>query len=213
MPERDDFLVPGPLARPAILGVVLAGGKSSRFGGNKALAPLGGVRLIDGVLARARAQTARVVISGKCQAAGAAAMVPDAWPGEGPLTGVLSALLWAGSQGYRGIVTFPCDAPFFPDDLVARLDAASGGEICSFACCQARRHPAFALWPLAALDEVALAYDAGERSLMEVHDRVGARAVEFLPGNGPRRDPFFNINRQEDLAVAESWLGQHATVF
>jgi molybdopterin-guanine dinucleotide biosynthesis protein A len=184
---------------------VLAGGTSRRFGRNKALARLGGVRLIDRVLAKAQAQTARVVISGTIPEIANIETIPDADPGEGPIAGVLSALGWAGPSGYSAIATFPCDAPFFPDDLVARLRAAMSRNG-SFACCQGRRHPAFAIWPLAIANRVSQAYAEGERSLRGMQDRINARAVELPAGQGPDGDPFFNINRQSDLATAQRWL-------
>jgi molybdopterin-guanine dinucleotide biosynthesis protein A len=191
------------------LGVVLAGGASSRFGRNKALARLGDARLIDRVIAKAKAQTAQLVISGNTPPIADIEMIPDDGPGQGPLTGVLSALTWAAPRGYAAIATFSCDAPFFPDDLVARLSAVTGRA--SFACCQGERHPAFALWPLAALEQVAQAYAAGERSLTGMQERIGATGVEFPQGQAPRDDPFFNINRQADLAAAEAWLRQQAS--
>ena len=204
-------MVTRPLDRSAVLGVVLAGGASSRFGHDKALARLGGVRLIDGVVARARAQTGGLVISGNRREIADIEMIPDAAPAEGPLTGVLSALRWAGQRGYSAIATFPCDGPFFPDNLVTRLGAALNRSAdCGFARCRRQRHATFAVWSLAALDRVAQAYTESERSLIGMQDRIGAVGIDFAPGDGPDGDPFFNINRQADLAVAEAWLEPHS---
>jgi molybdopterin-guanine dinucleotide biosynthesis protein A len=186
--------------------VVLAGGASHRFGRNKALARLDGIRLVDRVLAKAGAQTGRVVISGSIPEVANVEMIPDAAAGEGPLAGVLSVLCWARRNGHSAIATFSCDAPFFPGDLVVRLRAGMGAAKGSYACYRGQRHPAFALWPLASIDIVAQAYADGERSLMAMQNRIGAVAVEFPPGDGPNGDIFFNINRQADLVIAERWI-------
>lgn len=191
---------------PAVLGVVLAGGASRRFGRNKALAMLGGQTLIGRVLARARPQTAHLAIAGFGHGMAGPSVIPDAMPAEGPLTGVVSALRWARSRDYRAIVTFSCDAPFFPGDLVATLWAAMTPEAgCSFACRQGRRHPAFALWPVAAAEAVEAAYAMGERALRGAQDRLGGVPADCPGGDGPGGDAFFNINRPEDLLRAEAW--------
>lgn len=200
----------GALTREDILGVILAGGQSRRFGRDKAVAQLDGCRLIECVAARAMPQTAALAISGRDYGLGLP-VIPDAIASEGPLTGVLSALQWARVAGYAGVAAFSCDAPFFPRDLVVRLAAelppASG---CSFASAQGTRHPVFALWRVSALSQLRDIYDTGTRSLMTAQDRIGSAAVTFAAGPGPGGDMFFNINRQDDQSVAQVWLRRRA---
>lgn len=202
---REDML-----AHKDILGVVLAGGQSRRFGRDKAVAQLDGRRLIECVVARAMPQTAAMAISGRDYGLGLP-VIPDAMPSEGPLTGVLSALRWGRANGFSAVASFSCDAPFFPPDLVVRLaeelPSASG---CSFVSARGRRHPVFALWNISALDRLQDAYDTGTRSLMAAQDRVGSVAVTFAAGPGPGGDMFFNINRQDDQSLAQVWLQRRA---
>jgi molybdopterin-guanine dinucleotide biosynthesis protein A len=199
------------LAAGDILGVILAGGQSRRFGRDKALALLDGRRLIERVVARAMSQTAALAISGRDYRLGLP-VIPDAMASEGPLTGVLSALQWAGIAGYAAVATFSCDAPFFPRDMVARLaEELSPTSGCSFVRAQRTRHPVFALWRVCALSRLQEVYDTGTRSLMVAQDRIGAAAVSFAAGPGPGGDMFFNINRQDDQSLAQAWLKRRAS--
>src|SRR5262249_33835874 len=97
---------------------------------------------------------------------------PDA---PGPLAGVLAALDRAAAMQpeFGLLASFPCDAPFIPRDLVARLAAARrdhGTEI-AVAASGGRVHPVVALWP------VALRHDL-RRALVE----EGIRKVERWAG-------------------------------
>jgi molybdopterin-guanine dinucleotide biosynthesis protein A len=196
----------GHLHRTDILGVVLAGGQSRRFGADKADAQLNGSRLIERVVTRAGPQTGVLAISGRDYGLGLP-VIGDALPSEGPLTGVLSALQWAEDAGFTAVATFSCDAPFFPLDVVARLGAKlSPGLGCSFASAGATRHPVFALWRTSVLGRLETIYADGTRSLMAAQDQIGAVAVAFGRGQAPGGDPFFNINRQDDQRVAQVWL-------
>ena len=199
------------LAAGDILGVILAGGQSRRFGHDKAMAQLDGRRLIERVAARAMPQTAALAISGRDYGLGLT-VIPDAMASEGPLTGILSALQWARIAGYAAVATFSCDAPFFPRDLVARLaEELPPTSGCSFVRAQGARHPVFALWRVSALSRLQDVYDTGTRSLMAAQDRIGAAAVNFAAGPGPGGDMFFNINRQDDQSVAQLWLQRRAS--
>jgi molybdopterin-guanine dinucleotide biosynthesis protein A len=201
----------GALTRQDILGVVLAGGQSRRFGRDKAVAQLDGRRLIERVAARALPQTAALAISGRDYGL-RLPVIPDAMASEGPLTGVLSALRWGRACGFSAVASFSCDAPFFPPDLVARLaEKASPAFGCSFAVANGTRHPVFALWKISALGRLQEVYDTGTRSLMAAQDRIGSAAVIFAAGPGPGGDMFFNINRPDDQSLAQVWLQRRAS--
>jgi molybdopterin-guanine dinucleotide biosynthesis protein A len=186
-----------------VLGVILAGGGSRRFGEDKALALLGGVPLVARVAERARPQVDGLVLSGRPIAGLDLTVVADRTPGEGPLAALSHCLAWAATQAYPFAATFPCDAPFFPADLVARLRREIGGADCVMARRRGQGHYAFGLWRTAIAPKLAAAVEGGLRSLREV-DTVLARVYADFDDEG--RDPFFNINRPEDLALAEAWL-------
>jgi molybdopterin-guanine dinucleotide biosynthesis protein A len=161
---------------------VLAGGRSRRFGSDKALAEFGGQPLIEYAIAALAAQTDRVVICGRSWPGhdGLADVPPG---GEGPLAGLAAALLAAQGQGYRAVLTAPCDVTGLPPDLAARLSPGP-----AFAAGQ----PTVGLWP-AALAPLLVAHfgETSDRSLMGWARRAGAVAVEC--------GPIANINTPADL--------------
>lgn len=202
-----------------VAGLVLAGGRSTRMGGNdKALLTLAGRRLVDHVASRLAPQVRCLAISanGDPDRFGLPGVVvlPDTIPGGlGPLAGVLAGLEWAATlPGVTGLVTVATDTPFLPGDLVERLVAArkdlplpvvaeSGGRI----------HPVDALWPVTAATDLRRFLEAGETyKAMRFIEMTGHSSVTFgpvaLPGGAV--DPFFNINTREDLATASRVLGE-----
>lgn len=196
----------GALKAADILGVVLAGGQSRRFGQDKAIAPLNGRPLIAQVVSRAMPQVVALAISGRDYGLGLP-VIPDIMASEGPLTGILSAMRWAADAGFAGLATLPCDAPFFPFDLVARLAGRLTPSLgCSFVGSRTTRHPIFAVWRVSALARLEEIYASGTRSLMAAQDRLGCVAVDFAPGEGPGGDMFFNINDRNLQALAQTWL-------
>ena len=199
----------------APLGVILAGGQATRMGGgDKGLRVVAGKRLLDHVLARLGPQVGHIALN----ANGAPArfddfglpVVPDSlpdWPG--PLAGVLAGLDWAAGQGADAIVTVAADTPFFPRDLVARLQAAAGPSGLALAATREGgklwRHPTFGLWPVALREDLRAALTGGLRKVVLWTDTHGAGTAEFetVPF-----DPFFNINTPEDIASAEQLVRQ-----
>ncbi|HEU0016964.1 MAG TPA: molybdenum cofactor guanylyltransferase, partial [Methyloceanibacter sp.] len=115
-----------------VIGVVLAGGKSSRMGGgDKALLQLGGRPLLDHVLEPLRPQVAEIVLNANDPGRFAAFGLPvvaDRLAGQmGPLAGIHAGLAWAEANRpeSRFIITVAADTPFCPTDLVSRLCAAT----------------------------------------------------------------------------------------
>lgn len=206
---------------PTFAGLILAGGRSTRMGGDdKALLELGGRRLIDRVLARLEPQVCRVAISANGDperfALPGVPVLPDPLPGGlGPLAGVLAGLEWAATfPGVVGLVTVATDTPFLPLDLVDRLAAARTGETALVVAASGGRiHPVDALWPLDAAANLRRFLESGETyKAMRFIDAIGYAAVGFdpvaLPGGAV--DPFFNVNTRDDLATAARLLGETA---
>ncbi len=187
-----------------VAGVILAGGRSRRFGSDKMSAHLLGIPLVERVAARARSQVAQLVLSGRAVAGLPA--IPDRVPGQGPLSALPDCLSWAMGRGFGFLATFPCDAPFFPLDLVDRLRAGLGNADCVMARRAGRAHFVFGLWRTDRVDKLRTAIDAGARAFRDIDTDVSRRYTEIDDGSGPLNDPFFNINRPADLALAEEWL-------
>ncbi len=195
--------------------VILAGGQATRMGGgDKGLRMVAGQPLLTHVLARLAPQVGRIALNANGDPARFAAYdlpviadsLPD-WPG--PLAGVLAGMDWAASQGAQAVVSVAADTPFFPRNLVARLQAAAGPSGLALAATREGdklwRHPTFGLWPVALRDDLRAALQSGLRKVVLWTDRHGAGTAEFP--SAPV-DPFFNINTPEDIAVAERLAGQ-----
>lgn len=105
------------MTRPEITGYLLAGGRSSRMGENKALCRLGGVTLLERALACLHAVTADVAIVGSPVVPGVAS-IPDTVPGHGPLGGIEAAL---NDLRHEWAVFLPVDIPLLPHRLFAAL--------------------------------------------------------------------------------------------
>ncbi|GAA1072703.1 hypothetical protein GCM10009579_90840 [Streptomyces javensis] len=132
--------------------------------------------------------------------------LPD-WPG--PLAGVLAGMDWAAAQGATSIVSAAADTPFFPRDLVSRLQAATGPSGLAVAATRDNgelwRHPTFGLWPVALRDDLRAALKDGLRKVVQWTEAHEAGLAEF---STDPFDPFFNINTPEDIAMAEVLAGQ-----
>lgn len=213
--------IPSPKPSAGIPGVVLAGGRSSRMGSDKAFVRLGGRLLVEHAINRLRPQVSALAINANARSAELASlglsppMPVFADPDEtrpGPLGGILAALLHARRHwpDASHVATVPTDSPFFPPDLVARLRATPAGPgQAVVAASSGGLHPVFALWPVVLADDLATWLRTGQslrlRAWLERHD---ARTVDFpdLQTRAGPLDPFFNINTPEDLASAGTWL-------
>jgi molybdopterin-guanine dinucleotide biosynthesis protein A len=185
---------PAAMIRPRIA-AILAGGKSARFGSDKAVIDVRGERLVDRVAARLRRQADRVLISGPTDYGLGLELVPDAANAlKGPAAGVFSIARHLAGGGAMGFVTAPVDGPNAPDDLVARL---SDDGSCAVGAENGRWHPTFAYWSIARLLEVEAAFRHGSHALMRLAALTAARPVAW-------RDPraFHNVNTQADLLTA-----------
>ena len=199
-----------------IAGVILAGGRATRMGGgDKGLRVVGGQRLIDHVIARLVPQVGTLAINANGDPARLAEfglpVLADSLPDHpGPLAGVLAGLDWAAAQGAQAIVTAAADTPFFPRDLVARLQAHAGPSgLCLTASPdetgKMQRQPTFGLWPVALRDDLRAALIGGLRKIVLWTDSHGAGLATF---DSTPFDPFFNVNTPEDITLAETLAGR-----
>ncbi|MGB7855090.1 MAG: molybdenum cofactor guanylyltransferase MobA, partial [Pseudolabrys sp.] len=151
---------------PPTFGLVLAGGLARRMGGgDKARIEIGGVSILDRVLATLSAQCTGMIINAngdpKRFADTGLTVVADSVPDfAGPLAGILAGLDWLAKQknGIEWIVSVPGDCPFLPDDLVECLHQARRkmGAGVPLACARSGewRHPVVGLWPLALREDL-----------------------------------------------------------
>jgi molybdopterin-guanine dinucleotide biosynthesis protein A len=195
------------MPKRAIAGCVLAGGRSRRMGDDKRLARLANRSLIAHAIARLQSQVNCLMINANDDPSNYAMTgypvradpIPDF---AGPLAGILAALIWAAEINARVLITVPSDAPFFPADLVARLDAIHDRAIVS-ASSGGRIHPVFSLWrePENFIAPLRAALESeGHRKVESFVARFPHATVEWPIAP---HDPFFNINTPADLAEAE----------
>lgn len=189
-----------------LYGLVLAGGRSSRFGSDKALARLNRVSLLETAVNHLSLNCRETAIS--APVGSGAAELADALgltvlhdrPGDaaGPLAGVRAGLAWAGGRDGEWLATVPCDAPLLPADLVARLLGGLGQAPAAVAETGEGMEPLCAVWRRSAL--AALEAELAEGRHPPVHqvlERLGAVRVRF-----PDPGTFLNINTPDDLALA-----------
>jgi molybdenum cofactor guanylyltransferase len=204
-----------------ILGVILAGGKSERMGGgDKCLNPLGGRPMLARVIERLKPQVGGIIISANGDLSRFAQfglpVVADSIAGfPGPLAGVQAGLKWAAADrpGVDSIVTVAADTPFFPADLVRRfVSAAKGPQVLLVARSEGGVHPVIGLWPVGLGPALKQGLESGLRKVRSWVELQGAQEVFFPPVEigGRLIDPFFNINRPEDLAEANALLEEES---
>ena len=194
-----------------VVGVLLAGGQSRRMGGgDKCLRSLGGETLLSHVIARAHPQVGPLILNANGDPSRFAefdlTVVTDVVVGfHGPLAGVLTGMEWTTTHVPEAdwIATFATDAPFFPSDLVEKLAAGIERGKAQLACAKSgdRTHPVFGLWPL------TLAGDLRAALVDEEVRKIDAWTARYnlveVPFPTDPFDPFFNLNRPEDLDEAE----------
>jgi formate dehydrogenase accessory protein FdhD len=165
-----------------ILGAVLAGGQSQRFGSDKVLAVSGGATLLEHAVTALQAQCDAVIVVGRAHAP---CRTIEDWPraGVGPMAGMAAALRHGREEGYSAVLTCGADCLDVPGDLAARLAPAPA---------YVAEQPVIGLWPVTAAEKAcARVSGEGSRSIRGFAEALGARPV-----NVPS---IRNINRPEDL--------------
>jgi molybdopterin-guanine dinucleotide biosynthesis protein A len=204
-----------------IIGLLLAGGQSRRMGGgDKTLRPIGGRPLLERVIERIRPQVAGLVLNAngdpqRFARFGLPVVADSVADFAGPLAGILAGLDWTAEHrpDCPMIVSVPTDAPFLPNDLVAKLMAGLEAVGAELVCAEShgQPHPVVGLWPVRLRDELRRAVvEEGLRKVDSWTGRYRFATVAFNPADGVAGaiDPFFNANRPEDFAAAEHLLAE-----
>ena len=190
-------------ARAPVSGIVLAGGQGRRMGGvDKGLVMLADKPMVAHVLARFAPQVDTVSINANQNldryTSFGYPVIPDAVGGfAGPLAGLHAGLTHA---THELVATVPCDSPFLPADLVARLAAAlhARGAQLAVAKTFAQPHPVFCLVRRDVLPHLAAFLDAGGRKIDAWYATLAVVEVPF----DDEADTFRNINTADELAAA-----------
>lgn len=191
----------------SLVGVVIAGGRSVRFGGEKAVAPYRGQPLLLWAVQRLQRACTAVVVNARpgteaaFLAAAAGLPVLHDLPGDpdGPLSGVKVALAWAAARGGSSLAVSPCDAPLLPEDLYPRL-VATAGVGAAYAETAEGRQPMCAVWPASALAALETALAGGTHpATWRMLEAVGAKRLRF-----DRPEDFVNVNTRAELEQLEA---------
>ena len=194
-----------------ILGTVLAGGKSQRFGEDKSQVKLGGKLLIDYILSEIIDEFNEVLVVSnnliEFKQSEKISLIKDFKKDLGPLGGVLTAMKWVkdNNKEYQWISTFPVDTPFFKNqilkDFFKKINMKEGKLF--FINSNDTRHNIFGLWSLDLMDKLEEDLDKGERKVEVWANSIGVKNINMKYEN---KDPFFNINTKEDLKKAKENL-------
>jgi molybdopterin-guanine dinucleotide biosynthesis protein A len=191
-----------------ILGTVLAGGKSQRFGEDKSQVKLDGKLLIDFILSEIVDEFKEILIVTNNQIAfqksKKISTIKDFKKGQGPLGGVLSAMKWAKEKNsnYKWISTFPVDTPFFKKKILKKFLSEINIEESKlfFIKSNKTRHNIFGMWSIDLMKKLEEDLNKGHKKVETWANSIGVKIInmEFM-----YEDPFFNINTKDDLEIAK----------
>jgi len=191
-----------------ILPVVLAGGKSKRFGEDKSQVLLGNKILIDHILTEIKDDFKEILIVVnspiKHISLDKIIEISDYQKNLGPLGGVLSAMKWVKSNNkkYKWIATFPSDTPFFKknilDNFYSKINERESELF--FMKSNDKRHNIFGLWCVDLIDQLEKDLENGARKVEKWANNIGVKTINM---SFEKDDPFFNINTKEDLEKAK----------
>ena len=195
-----------------ILAVVLAGGKSKRFGRDKSQVKLGNKILIDHVLSEIIDLYKDILIVTnepiKFLNSDKISITSDIKKDLGPLGGVFSAMRWVkdNRKNYKWISTFPIDTPFFKKEHLSKFYKKINLDKSNLFFMKSKntRHNIFGLWSLELFEKLELALNRGDRKVELWANEIGVKTIDFEYENN--NDPFFNINTEEDLENAKKIL-------
>ena len=194
-----------------ILGTVLAGGKSQRFGEDKSQVMLEGKLLIDYILSEISSEFREILVVSNNKIdfknSEKISIIEDFKKGLGPLGGVLSAMKWVkeNNKNYEWISTFPADTPFFKKEILQKFynEIEIEKSRLFFIKSNNTRHNIFGLWSIDLLDKLEEDLNKGDRKVELWANSVGVKVIDMDFKN---IDPFFNINTKQDLEKAKEKL-------
>ena len=190
-----------------ILAVVLAGGKSKRFGQDKSQVKFQGKMLIDHILSEIIDQfNETLIVTNKkinFMNSNKISITKDFKENLGPLGGVLSAMKWikTNNRKYNWISTFPTDTPFFTKKELKTFyeKIKINDSKLFFVKSQKTIHNIFGVWSLELINQLEIDLLAGKRKVEDWAKSVGVSIIEI---EYKSIDPFFNINTKKDLDEA-----------
>ena len=195
-----------------ILGIILAGGKSSRFGEDKSTAKLGNKTLLDHTVSKIENEFNEILVISNNKdfnfKNNKINLEEDCIEGQlGPLVGILTAMKWItkNKKNYKWIASFPCDTPFFDIKLISELKikVKETSKKLIFLNSNKKRHNIFGLWSLDLIEILEKDIKNSFRKVELWADKVGYENINI---NEEKFDRFLNINTKKDLEKAKENL-------
>jgi len=192
-----------------IIGIILAGGKSSRFGKDKTSIRLGNKTLLEHTIDKIEKEFSEVLIISNNKNYNfknkKIYTVKDCIEGQlGPLVGILTAMKWVkeNKKNYRWIASFPCDTPFFDTKLISKLKLKTKktSKKLIFLNSDKKRHNIFGLWSMDLIETLEKDIKNNFRKVEIWADKVGYESINI---NVEKFDKFLNINTREDFEKAK----------
>ncbi len=185
----------------ALTGIVLAGGLSTRMGRDKATLPWGAADLLNTVLAALAPVCGRLVVVSNVPrtiALSGVTVVPDQYPGCGPLGGIHAGLLAAG-EGYCFVAA--CDMPYVRGDAAAYMAVAAAGYDAAVPYVDGHYSPLHAVYHCRCLPAVAALLKTGRYRIIDFYPQVRVRrvAADELMQFDAELKMLRGLNRPEDL--------------
>ena len=192
-----------------IIGIILAGGKSSRFGEDKSNIRLGSKTLLDHTIDKIEKEFSEVLIISNNKEYNfknkKIHTVKDCIEGQlGPLVGILTAMKWVNEnkKNYKWIASFPCDTPFFDTKLISKLKSKTKetSKKLIFLNSDKKRHNIFGLWSMDLIETLEKDIKNSFRKVEIWADKVGYESINI---NTEKFDKLLNINTKEDFEKAK----------
>ena len=192
-----------------ILGIILAGGKSSRFGEDKSTVKLGNKTLLDHIVNKIENEFNEILVisnnkelnfkNKKIQ------VIEDCIEGQlGPLVGILTAMKWVkeNKKNYRWVASFPCDTPFFDINLTNKLKLKTNNtsKKLIFLNSEKKRHNIFGAWSIDLIEILENDLKKNFRKVEIWADKIGYESINI---NIEKFDKFLNINTKKDFEKAK----------
>ena len=192
-----------------ILGIILAGGKSSRFGEDKSTIKLGNKTLLDHTVNKIENEFNEILVisnnkelnfkNKKIQ------VIEDCIEGQlGPLVGILTAMKWVkeNKKDYRWVASFPCDTPFFDINLTNKLKLKTNNtsKKLIFLNSEKKRHNIFGAWSIDLIEILENDLKKNFRKVEIWADKIGYESINI---NIEKFDRFLNINTKKDFEKAK----------
>lgn len=196
-----------------ILGAILAGGKSKRMGKDKVFLNINDKPIIEYTIDKVKKYLEKIIIvtnhENQYFQQNKLITVKDCIQGQlGPLVGILTAMEWAKKNipKCKWIATFPCDTPFFPEEVIIKFIEESKKQDSLLLCASThgRKHNIFGLWSLDLYER--LKNDLIKNNIRKVQEWTEKNNIKNLEFNFKNYDPFYNINTEEELKISKNIL-------